>query len=160
MMKLIIFTQMMMTDKIRFKKGYKYLLVDEVKFETTINRYYNNSTDTPNFDAEYFSINYETGIVIVKKRYAWDGISFALLDKLVTIRASLFHDVLYQAIRLGYLKESYKIEADKLLRQTLNQDGGNTLLSQVCYVGVRLFGKVYLTPDAEPKILIFPENKT
>lgn len=159
MMRLTIFTQMM-TEKIRFKKGYKYLLVDDVKFETTINRYYNNSTQTPNFDAEYFSINYETGIVIAKKRYAWDGISFALLDKLVTVRASLLHDVLYQAIRLGYIKDSYKVEADKLLRQSLRQDGGNSLLGQVCYLGVRLFGKINLTSDAEPKILIFPENKT
>ena len=64
-------------------------------------------------------------ILTVRKGYAWDGASGPTIDTDNTIKASLIHDVLYQAIREGVLPPRYRRKADYEFRCILRDEGMN-----------------------------------
>lgn len=149
-----------MSEYILYKKGYENILQITATFQTNINytfkpeKYFNDSI----VDAGYFRINYNNGVVTVMAKYAWDGASGPVPNTDSTQRASLLHDVLYQAIRLGYLKQEFKNEADMHFKRILIEDGMPWIFAQSCYLGLRAFGKSSTLPEAEPKVLRAPKN--
>ena len=62
-------------------------------------------------------------VIVFFEGYSWDGASGPAVDTLNTRRASLVHDGLYQAIRLGQLSRSEKGAADAEMMQILKDDG-------------------------------------
>jgi len=64
-----------------------------------------------------------TGYLWIAAWYCWDGASGPTWDTPDTYRASLFHDVIYQFMRLGVLGPEYKEPADRLLQSTMIIDG-------------------------------------
>lgn len=78
--------------------------------------------------------------VIVERGYAWDGASGPTFDTCGSTRAALVHDVLYQCMRLGYVKDSRKA-ADKLFRAMLKEGGMRPLRRWLWYVAVRRLGQ-------------------
>lgn len=87
---------------------------------------------------QYFDITVSS--ITVNKDYAWDGLT-GWIDSEVTMRASLIHDALYQAIREGLLdrKRDRKL-ADLIFWDILRADGVNWFWACVLYYGVRLLG--------------------
>ena len=96
-----------MERKIYYKEGYKAQLSREYSIQTRI---YPQETITSNF-----IILYPTGILVIKKGYAWDFASGPTIDTENCKRGSLVHDALYQLLREGDLVEAMHSEDERSL---------------------------------------------
>lgn len=83
------------------------------------------------------------GTLTINKGYSWDGMSFYPDDD-TTYLASLYHDCLYQIIRLKLIDHKYKAVADKLLYDTLIKNGHPKIKALICYIAVTLLGNLFL----------------
>lgn len=77
----------------------------------------------------------------IKRGYAWDGCTHAL-DAKWNIRASLYHDALYQAKKCGFKTADWWV-IDELFRQIMKQDGATLMQRNTYYYAVRTFGALY-----------------
>ena len=75
------------------------------------------------------------------KEYAWDGPSGPTADTENSMRASLVHDGLYQAMRERKLRLTARGIADKEFRRILKDDGMSFLRRWIWWLGVRCFAK-------------------
>lgn len=91
---------------------------------------------------EYFTIS-ESGLIMVKRGYAWDGASSVAIDTPGTIYASVFHDAGYQAIRLGLLDPVWREELDRMYERLCREGGVPWFRAKYHYLGLRLGGGVY-----------------
>ena len=114
---------------------YKYRLLADESFDTGIKGIYAST--------EYLTI-FDSGLLVVKKGYCWDGASGPTIDTENSMRASLGHDCLYQCVGIGILSESHRESADKLLRKWLLEDGMTHARAQLWYEGVRAFGGLHV----------------
>ena len=94
----------------------------------------------------YFALN-RRGYLWVKAGYAWDGASGPTIDDESTLRASLVHDVLYQALRLGLLPADLRLRADQLFYRMLREDGMSRMRATYWYWGVRLGGAAHAAKE-------------
>ena len=79
-------------------------------------------------------------MVCAYKGYAWDGASGPTFDTSNSMRASLVHDILYQAIREGVISKSYRRLADREFRLILKEDGMHFFRRWSWWYGVRICG--------------------
>ena len=91
-------------------------------------------------DGELY-ITAEGSKLTIKKGYAWDGCTHAV-DASWNMRASLFHDALYQAKKCGFKTASWLV-IDRLFREIMKQDGANLFERNLYYYAVRSFGAAY-----------------
>jgi hypothetical protein len=104
-----------MSERIRYKEGYKYQLVTDYWIETDIFGFDLNVDD--------FIYLLPTGTLIMKRGYAWDGASGPTYDSKSSMRASLVHDALYQLMGEYPDLLEYRLYADELLYRICRQDG-------------------------------------
>ena len=147
-----------MQERIKYKNAWHYTLVDEevtYTFHTAIHAGHmineNCSSCTkckqPScYHEETFLFCICASKVIVRKGYSWDGASGPTIDTRNSMRATLIHDVLYQAMREGGLSLMARKWADKEFLRILENDGMHWLRRWYWYLGVRWFGG----PSAEP----------
>lgn len=123
-------------------KRYKYQLMREYKYQTTIRL---------NHDVKIqgFITLSSGGLLIISKGYAWDGPSGPTIDTKSFMRGSLVHDALYQLMRLKLLSVSLKDTADKLLRQICREAGMCWFRTWYVYWGVKLFARSAATKPQE-----------
>ncbi len=90
--------------------------------------------------------------VIVEPGYAWDGPSGPTIDTTNAIRASLLHDVLYQAMREKLIprKRNRRI-ADAAFRKILKEDGMHSFRRWLWWITVRLFGGYAVKPQTRDR---------
>lgn len=88
--------------------------------------------------------------------YAWDGASGPTIDTKSSMRGSLLHDVIYQAIRLEILPADCRLLADLLLYRVLIEDKMWPLRAQTWFLMVREFAASSIEPTAERPILVAP----
>lgn len=62
-------------------------------------------------DHERFTL-YKDGSLFIQRHYSWDGGSGPAINNKAMLYASLPHDVLYQAMRLGLLPAECRADAD------------------------------------------------
>lgn len=99
----------------KYKTGYKYqLVVDEVRYTIVC--------PPVAIATEYITIDTD-GLLYIRKGYAWDGPSGPTVDTDTNMRASLFHDAIYQLIRMGELPHHYWKIADKEFDNIAKEDG-------------------------------------
>ena len=98
----------------KYRKGYKYQLVEDEIFQTNIFGF--------NIKTQFIEL-YIDGKLIVKSGYAWDGASGPTIDTKSSMRASLGHDALYQLIRNRLLPFSARPHVDDLMLEWLLEDG-------------------------------------
>ena len=105
----------------------------------------------PNVNAatNYYTI--DNAQVVAKANYAWDGPSGPTIDTPKSMRASLIHDALYQAIRDHHLKKKDRKEADKILLAILKRDGMKKWRRSLWYFAVRTCGWVKQTRHKRAK---------
>ena len=113
--------------------GYKYETLKEEFFTTNIYPDFNIVT-------RYITLDI-TGMLRVRKHYAWDGASGPTIDDETNYRGSLAHDALYQLMRENKLSRVHRKECDKVLRDVCLEDGMNKLRAWYYYVAVRKFSK-------------------
>ena len=95
----------------------KYILVENASIDL---KQYCGWEGIPNLETKYICI--KDGILAGKEGYGWDGCSGPTWDDASNMRGGLFHDILYQLMRLGLIPETYKEAADKLLRDLIKED--------------------------------------
>ena len=124
---------------ISYRKGYKYQLDESYELEIPLK---------PSECVRSQFIQLDTsGILCIKRGYAWDGASGPALDIPSLMRASLIHDVLYQLMREKHLDhQEHRCVADLLLKQHCIEDGMWPVAAWLVYKAVRVFGN----PSADP----------
>lgn len=112
-------------------KSFRFQVAEDTELELI--------NEVPHIEFDWFSVNDKK--IQIKKGYAWDGASGPTIDTKDTIKASLVHDCLYQAMRLGLIDESNRKIADKELRDQMIKAGCWKLRARIWYIAVRLFAK-------------------
>jgi hypothetical protein len=134
---------------IKYQNGYKYQL-KEPCFVTIPIR------PSKDIDTEYIKLSI-SGILKIKEGYAWDGPSGPVIDTLNVMRGSLIHDALYQLMRTKYLDhDTYREDADKILRKIILEDGTWKFRAWYIYQGVRLFGNPFADPKNKKPMIYAP----
>ena len=130
-----------MGSKIKYReRTYKYQLVEGAYVQTSITGY--------NVNERLFRLTPD-GILYACEGYAWDGPSGPTWDTPDFMRGSLFHDVLYQMIREGFIPPDFKTEADALLRQLCIEDGMSEFRAHYVFEGVARFGASSCEPGSD-----------
>ena len=96
------------------RKLYKYELVEP---ECVITLIVGDEIETP-----YIQL-LDDGLLKVKAKYAWDGASGPTIDSKSSMRGSLFHDALYQLLRMGAVDLVWRNAADILFHEVCLADG-------------------------------------
>jgi hypothetical protein len=125
-------------------KGYKYELAETMTVhvpDIVINTRY--------VTVPYITLFYD-GTLKIYAGYHWDGAS-GIPDNPDNMRASLFHDALYQLMRKGLLDRKYKDVADKLFRDICIIDGMSKNWADFIYDGLKKFGDAATKPNKHPK---------
>ena len=90
--------------------------------------------------SETFLFCINKNCMVVEKYYAWDGPSGPTIDTSNSMRASLVHDVLYQAIREEGFARKFRGRADLEFLRILKSDGMSFPRRWIWWSAVRLFG--------------------
>ena len=99
---------------IKYRRGYKYQIACSTQGQTPI-------IPIKPIDTEFIKLSAE-GYMFIKSGYAWDGASGPTIDTSNTMVPSLVHDAFCQLIRLGYLPDSARIEADNFFFVLLREE--------------------------------------
>jgi len=118
-------------ENIFYRKGYKGQLCEDYSVKVAVYPPEDITTD--------FYTLLKTGILTIRKGYAWDFDSGAL-DMLKSKRASLIHDCLYQMMNYGFLSWGWKPAADFEYYKALIQDGFNRVWGDIRFKAVRRLG--------------------
>lgn len=122
----------MVTSKITYRSGYKYVLHEEYYIPLPLRGY--------NAVSPYFQLN-SYGDLFVNKGYAWDGASGPAIDTKDFMRASLIHDVLCQMISEKLLPEKEQPLVDRIMRDICIADGMPRIRAYWAWAAVRLYFK-------------------
>ena len=98
-------------------------------------------------DMEFLAID-EYGRMTIRAGYAWDGASGPAINTETFRCGSLIHDALYQLIREGALPQSFRKQADQILREICIEDGMWRVRAWWVYRAVRVFGGKAARPNA------------
>lgn len=135
----------MLEVKIHYRKlrHYKYQIMQDYTIQIGV---------TPNEEiVTDFIILTTTGKLTIKGRYAWDGPSGPTIDTKTFMRGSLVHDALYQMMRERYLDQSYRADADDLLKVICLEDGMSPIRAWYVHKSVQLFAEAYAKPSSKPR---------
>ena len=97
-----------------YKKGKKYQLWKREVYKSKITGY--------DVKGRFWAIHPD-GRIVGKAGYAWDGASGPTYDNKTNMRAALFHDIGYQAIRERKLPMHESEKFDHLLYNIMVEDG-------------------------------------
>jgi len=100
---------------------------------------------------------HESGLLVIKRGWAWDGASGLTIDTKSSMRGALIHDALYQLIREGLLPLEYREIADRILKAVCQIDGMWKWRARLWLRAVRNFG-LYAAVKAR-KIYVFPKKR-
>jgi hypothetical protein len=135
-------------EKIRYSAGFKYQLAEDFPCQVDI-------CPVETIITEYIGLT-NTGLLTIKKGYAWDGCSGPTWDDKSNMRAGLIHDALYQLIREKYLSPDYRDDADRELLRFCIKDGMMSFRAWYYYFAVRKFAGFAAAPRNQKKILTAP----
>ena len=127
-----------MIGPIKYRKGYKYQLAQDVSGQTPIK-------PEREIDTEFIKLSVD-GFLFIKCGYAWDGATL-VRDTKSAMTASLVHDCFYQLIRQGYLPDAAKLEADLLFYDLLRSHGMWIVRAKLWLAGLRIVS----SHDQKPK---------
>jgi hypothetical protein len=139
-----------MTERIAYKKGYKYWLVRPYSLSIPI-----FPKDAIVSSGGFISLNRE-GLLSIKVGYAWDGPSGPTFDTKTFMRGSLVHDALYGLLREGLLDNSYRKQADEILGNICRSDGMNRFRAWYVVKAVKRFAGAAADPLNRKPILYAP----
>jgi hypothetical protein len=139
-----------MRKSIRYRKGYKYQLAEDAEIYVDIYPVHDIETD-------WIALSF-AGRLTARTGYAWDGPSGPTIDTPDSMRGSLFHDALYQLMRLGLLDQKYRPIADKLLHDICIEDGMNHLRAALWKMAVEDFAAGAAKAGTEREILTAPRE--
>lgn len=89
-----------------------------------------------------------SGVLCLRKGYAWDGASGPAINTVNFIRGSCGHDAAYQLIKEGLLSMEFRKLADALLYRLVREDQMWQVRAAWVYLGVRVAGRLYMKMGA------------
>lgn len=119
---------------ISYTAGYKYQLKKDYQVEIDL---YDHEVDS-----KFFTL-YSTGLLVIRQGYAWDGPSGPTFDTKNFMRGSLVHDVGYQMMAEGLIRQSTRSHWDRLLYKICREDGMTRMRAWWVYKAVKEFGDGY-----------------
>ena len=123
----------MIGDRIRYRSGFKYQLVNDYRVRVDI---------FPDYDilTEFIELD-RSGALTIRHGYAWDGPSGPTFDSSSFMRGSLVHDALAQLIRDAYLDiEKWFTPINQELRKICIEDGMWSIRAWWVFIGVEYLG--------------------
>jgi hypothetical protein len=137
------------SEDIEFSDGYKYQLKkDAIFFVPWLVGHF--------ITTEYILV--DDGWVLIKRGYAWDGISGPGVDTNSTYRGSLFHDAMYQLLRNELIPRDFKEKADSSFIYYCSEDGMWKVRQVYFHIAVDKFGEKYTTTEYKKEIIIAPKD--
>jgi len=133
-------------DSIQYQKGFKHQVARQGSVQTDILGH--------TVDAGFYSLTPD-GTLTAKVGYSWDGAS-SFPDVRSIMRGSLFHDILYQMIRLEQIPRDMRKAADKLLRRLCVEDGMWRWIAWCVCTAVRKFGAPAAHPNHKRQVFTAP----
>ena len=97
-----------------------YEELSQYKYQLTRDFSIHINLEAPDFAHELFE--FSKGFLYIYTGYRWDGPSGPTFDTKENMRGALIHDVLYQSMRLGILDQSFRDDADRILRDLMLED--------------------------------------
>jgi hypothetical protein len=131
-----------MAGKIKYRGGYKYQLAEDYSIQTPLRPAQDIITEC--------IILTTTGLLTIKKGYAWDGCSGPTYDDKTNMRGGLVHDAGYQLLRMGLLPTENRIIIDRLLRSICLEDGMFWLRAWYYFEGVDHFAAFAAKYNSDP----------
>ena len=136
---------------------YKEIDHEEYKYQTTEDyRHKLSFNPQTKIEGAFYTLN-ESGDLLIKKGYAWDGASGGMIDTESTMRAALVHDVLYQMIRSCELDLMWKEPSDNEFRLIQIEDAQwwnrwwITARAQYAYHALQIAGESSCVPGSQTK---------
>jgi len=117
----------------------KYQKITKYKYKTSAIETIQTNIKDQEFKHDFFILK-ENGLLVVNSGYLWDGLSGPTWDTKSTMRAGLFHDALYQAIRLKLIPFYVKPEVDLLFYNIMIEDKVWKPRAKLFYKAVEEFG--------------------
>jgi len=134
-----------------------YIRITSYKYETMEDEFFHllDLEEAPDFATDRYCLT--NGSLIIYAGFMWDGTSGPTIDTKNTMIPGLVHDVLYRAIREGFLDPSFKPVADTIFRDLMLTTSKKGLWARIranyFYQGVKLFGFLSIKPRKEHKVL-------
>jgi hypothetical protein len=131
---------------IYYRDSYKLQLAESASFKVPA-----ELRPPENIDSEFIQLS-TTGLLLIRRGYAWDGASGPTVDRPRNqiIVPSLIHDVFCQLIRQRLLPvPDARLHADKFFHTLLRERGMNRLRAWLWYRGVR-FDARHNAPKPKP----------
>lgn len=138
--------QSLITDNLHYQdiKAYKYRVKDITQEIYFLNKDLIKALEPYNVIVhKYFQIQHDR--VLVYNNYTWDGASKVLFNTKNLIIPSLVHDILCQAIALGYIDRDIRKEADKEYYLQSRKSGVNVIRVALHYIGIRTWANLVKT---------------
>lgn len=128
-------------------KDYDYVKYEHpnYKYKLCIEQSYMTNITGLDVDHDYFNLD-TNGILSVRHGYCWDGSSGPTWDTDSSMRASLFHDALYQMMREKDLSLDWRYIADKVYHRICLEDGMWRVRAWYQFRAVRSFGEKSARP--------------
>ena len=123
----------MIGDRIRYRSGFKYQLVNDYRVRVDI---------FPDYDivTEFIELD-RSGALTIRHGYAWDGASGPTFDSKNFMRGSLVHDALAQLMRDAHLdREEWFTPTNIELRKICSEDGMWSVRAWWVFIGVEYLG--------------------
>ena len=132
----------------RYKKGFKYQLIETETFLTNI---------FPEQDIinPFISLS-KDGTLTGRPGYAWDGPSGPTIDRKTNMRASLGHDMLCQLLRERKISIDYLRRTNHYMGVWCKEDGMMNWLAYMYVRELNNFGSFAADPKNVKKILEAP----
>lgn len=125
--------------------GFYRKLKHQWKYEVTIAE----SVEVPGLSGQYAELTtrdgrtlaeIDNGRIVAHPGYRWDGASGPAIDTDTWMLGSLFHDILYQFMRMGKLPRRFRPEADAMMRRVIRAEGMSWPRSWWSWAAVRFGG--------------------
>jgi len=133
---------------IKYRNGYKYQLAEDFSIELRHN-------PLVNYESDFLSINI-SGVLTIKKGYAWDGPSGPTIDTDNSMIGALVHDALYQLMRERVINKSFRGYADYEAYLSWRKDGMSFFRARIWYRSVRRLSAPYADPSNRKVVLTAP----
>ena len=135
-------------DPLLYKKGYKIQVFKDISIKTKIK--------PPKVIRARFITLTKAGTLTVHDGYASDGSSGPTIQTKNTVRGAVFHDALYELMRLELLDQKWRIPADELIRELLLEDGMWEFRAWYWYEGLQLADGKAALPENRKQIFEAP----
>ncbi|MBX9635925.1 MAG: hypothetical protein K2Q45_00045 [Nitrosomonas sp.] len=135
----------MISNQLKYSSGYKYQLKSDVVIQTALRPV------NPCVIQGYVFLDTD-GELRIYLGYAWDGCTSAP-DTKTNLLAGLVHDALYQLMQEGVLDQSFKPDADEMLRNVMISQGSFNATANLFHFAVQELGGLHMKAK---KVTVLP----